>query len=175
MAVVHGGSGSHRDSESHGREHEGGRRRTISTGLFRSNCGRGADCKMKMEYLPDGSVDCPLVRLYEFDQQQAVWLRAVFMSLASSTNKDVSLHDESLVEAVDGCELVLRLGAKSIGVWRKKRLWGKGIHLECTLTSGGWENVASLMEPFCEGDLNGYQWLDENGPVSLLLSPGGRW
>ncbi len=39
-----------------------------------------------------------------------------------------------------------------------------------------WEQVADLIRPFCEEAKPGnYQWLDESGDISLLLSVNGQW
>ena len=44
------------------------------------------------------------------------------------------------------------------------------------LTETGWQNVADLMEPFCEpGHADGFQWLSNEGKISLLLSVNGQW
>jgi hypothetical protein len=126
---------------------------------------------MKMEFLPDGSDDCPLIRLYEFDRAEAVWLREIFDSLANGSRQHLSLHDEPRIEAVGGCQLELRLGRREVGIPKAKRM-----RFEFTLSPEGWADVASLMDPFCESeDVNGYQWLNERGAVSLLLSPSGEW
>jgi hypothetical protein len=60
---------------------------------------------VKLEYLGDGSDDCPLIRLYEFDRAEAMWLREIFDSLANGSRQHLSLHDEVKIEAVGGCQL----------------------------------------------------------------------
>lgn len=126
---------------------------------------------MKLEYLADGSDDCPLIRLYDFDRVEAVWLREIFDSLAHGSRQRISLHDEPRIEAIGGCQLELRLGRRGIGIPKSKRM-----RFECTLSPEGWADVASLMDPFCETEhVNVYQWLNEQGEVSLLLSPNGKW
>ena len=47
---------------------------------------------IKLEYLPDGSDACPLVRLYDFDTDGVRCLRDTFRSLAEGT-LHVSLRD----------------------------------------------------------------------------------
>ena len=67
--------------------------------------------------------------------------------------------------------LYLRLGSHDLGVVQTGPL-----SFECVLTKEGWSEVADLMEPFCEPEnMKGYQWLNEDGEVSLLLSPDGLW
>ena len=127
---------------------------------------------MKLEYLSSGSPDCPLVRLYEFDMTDAKRLREAFRSLADGSLQDVPLHEEWWVKSIAGCHLDLRRGAKDLGV--VERLPSK---FECVLTGEGWRQVAELTDPFCtsESPQEPFQWLNEDGEVSLLLTPSGRW
>ena len=46
---------------------------------------------MKLDYLKDGSDDCPLVRLYEFDGAEARRLRQTFTALADGAVEQVGL------------------------------------------------------------------------------------
>src|SRR5437867_3317880 len=48
---------------------------------------------MKLEFLADGSQDCPLIRLYDFDFEEAVSLRQIVASLSDGT----PLKDRSVV------------------------------------------------------------------------------
>jgi len=127
---------------------------------------------MKLEYLPAGSPDCPLIRLYEFDVTGARRLREAFRSLADGSRQDIPLHEEWWVESIAGCHLDLRLGQRDLGV--VERLPSK---FECVLTAEVWLEMAGLTDPFCTADSRAdeYQWLNEDGEVSLLLTPTGRW
>jgi hypothetical protein len=125
---------------------------------------------MRLEFLPDGSLDYPLIRLFDFTPAEAARLGAVVLDLAVGRAQRVSVHALPGVTAVDGCELVFRT-----------RSWNQGIvrvgpvAFENGLTADTWDNVAFLIEPFaCEG--GGYQWLDGGpGEASLLLSVSGEW
>ena len=127
---------------------------------------------MKLEFLESSSPDCPLIRLYGFDNLAALRLMELFRSLADGSQNHLRLHDQLGVEAIQGCQLDLRLGTRECGIEQTSRA-----AFECVLTSEGWAELADLMEPFCEaGTMNEhYQWLNEDGSVSLLLSPTGRW
>jgi hypothetical protein len=127
---------------------------------------------VKLEFLESGSPDCPLIRLYGFDTATAVRLMTLFRTLADGSQQHIRLHDQPGVEAVQGCELELRLGNRDCGIEQT----GPTTFV-CVLTSEGWGEVAELTEPFCEAGNVGehYQWLNEDGKVSLLLSPTGRW
>jgi hypothetical protein len=126
---------------------------------------------MKLEFLASGSPDCPLIRLYDFDNAAVVLLREVFRRLSDASVSNTPLHEQKAIEAVDGCRLDLRLGSRDSGIVQTGPL-----RFECILTTEGWSEVVDLMEPFCESEnMKGYQWLNEDGEVSLLLSPGGLW
>ena len=127
---------------------------------------------MKLEYLADGSPDCPLIRLYDFTTAEATQLLALVTELASEGPERIDVHLLPFVQPVDGCRLALI-----------RRSWNQAIvrvgpsNFECGFTAGTWDNVAGLIEPFCE-DRSGerYQWLASSpGEADLLLSPSGKW
>ncbi|MGO9097170.1 MAG: hypothetical protein ACLQGV_18350 [Bryobacteraceae bacterium] len=126
---------------------------------------------MKLEFLDNGSLDCPLVRLYAFDSTEAVRLREVFRSLSDGACESFDLHNDPSVEAIDGCQLILQLRQKDLGIIRRGRST-----FNCAFSAETWRNIAALVEPFCESATHGhYQWLTEKGDASLLLSPDGGW
>ena len=126
---------------------------------------------MKLQFLPDGSRDCPLIRLYDFEAAEVLRLKELFDSLAVGSRTDISLHEQKGIEPVDGCQLNLRVGKRNTGIVQKGPFL-----FECDLTPARWADVASLTEPFDEAaEANTYQWLNEEGQISLLLSPDGKW
>ena len=64
---------------------------------------------MKLEFLPDGSLNCPLIRLYEFDRPQAGQLREIVNRFATGSNQTIALHEEKWVAPLGGCKLDLCL------------------------------------------------------------------
>jgi hypothetical protein len=125
---------------------------------------------VKLEYLHDGSKDCPLIRLFDFDQSEAQRLRQLVKSLVAGDRQDVALQNEEWVNPVGECCLNLRRGNRNLGV-RPAR----GLKFECVLTPDGWSNVEGLLDPFCESGTHGFQWLTHDGRVALLISQSGRW
>ena len=126
---------------------------------------------MKLEFLPDGSRDCPLIRLYSFDTSEAVRLRDLVDSLASGSATSASLHKQPWIEPIIGCELDLCVGKHAQGI---KQL--SSLKFKCVLGDEEWADIAGLLEPFCESDNRGaYQWLIKQGKVSFLLSSSGTW
>ena len=126
---------------------------------------------MKLEYLPDGSDMCPLVRLYEFDTVGARRLHDAFCSLALGSLQHVSLEEIVSVDSIDGCRITFTRGTQDRGVVQTAER-----EFDVLLSSQGWAHTAGLAEPFCDNCSAGYQWLTEHaGDIQLLFSPGGDW
>lgn len=126
---------------------------------------------MKLEYLPDGSDDCPLSRVYDFDPNQALELQRLVECLADGSRDNLSVHELPFVTSVDDCQLVFNVGERDLGIANINRN-----RFSCLLTRASWENIVGLMGPFCIPETsNGFQWLDETSEISLLLSPDGLW
>ncbi len=126
---------------------------------------------MKLEFLADGSPDCPLIRLYAFEQSEVIQFQDFVNSLAAGTETSVSLDKQPWIEPVGGCELELHLAKRDRGI-----IQVGPSRFECVLSNEGWLDIAGLLEPFCESnDLKAYQWLSEKGNISLLLSCSGMW
>ncbi len=125
---------------------------------------------MRLEHLPDGSPDGPLIRLFDFTPAEAARLGAAITALAAGYTERVAIHDLPGAVQVGGCELVLL-----------RRPWDQAVvqvgpsAFECGFTAGAWDDVAGRVEPFAAGG-NGYQWLAGiPGEASLLLSASGEW
>jgi hypothetical protein len=128
---------------------------------------------MKLEYLADGSPDCPLIRLFDFNLAEAQQLLAALTPLASGAGERVELHGLPFVEPVNGCRLALVRRS-----WDQAIIRGNGpCEFECGFTADTWDNVAGLVEPFAQG-AGGFQWLaGVPGEPALLLSASssGEW
>jgi len=52
-------------------------------------------------------------------------------------------------------------------------------HFVCKLTIEAYKQMAFLMDPFCEANIGGYQWLYDWGTtdsnIEFLFSPCGNW
>jgi hypothetical protein len=123
---------------------------------------------MKLDYLQDGSDNCPLLRLYAFDRAEAQRLFQLFESLANGIAKRTSLRE---VESIDGTQLTLVCDSEDRGV-----IETSSQSFEIMLTSEGWKHVAEFTAPFANGSL-GYQWLlpPLMRGTQLLLSKHGDW
>src|SRR5438046_1049448 len=102
---------------------------------------------MKLEFLPEGSPDCPLLRLFEFTTDEAECLFRAVTELASGACDRVAVHDLPSVEPVGACRLTLLVRSWDQAVIAK----GAPVDFECGFTRGTWDNVAGLIEPFATG------------------------
>jgi hypothetical protein len=125
---------------------------------------------VKLEYIAEGSQDCPLIRLYAFDQPGILRLREIAEALANGSAQIVTLHDQPRIEPIGPCELTLQSDFRDTGVSQIAPS-----KFECRLTPSIWENVKYFIDPFCEPGPGQYQWLSEQGKISLLLSKSGSW
>lgn len=125
---------------------------------------------MKLEYIADGAIDTPLIRLYDFGTKEAVELHRLVCGLSAGRQEQVALDRARGFEAVDGCRLVLRIGSRDEGIVRRHD------GFVCTLTLSTWQEVAERVQPFCErAEHNAFQYLDDTSEIALLLSVDGGW
>ena len=130
---------------------------------------------MKIEYLEDGSPDCPLIRIYGNDQIGMRNLCAAIGDLIAGANDSIALHRLPHFEAVGGCELTLRVAStpRQKGVHRQTDT----LDFEWHLSLPDWDTVAELIAPFgAHPNTRNFQWLHD-GETSILLSSyeDGQW
>ena len=73
---------------------------------------------MKLEYIPDGELDTPLIRIYDFQPADAVRLRGLMNDLASGETDSVQLHEMAGLTSMNDCRLTLKLGSRDQGVFQ---------------------------------------------------------
>ncbi len=61
---------------------------------------------MKLEFLDEGSTDCPLIRLYGYRAEEVEHLRAACRDLADGRCTEFSLHEQPWVDAIGGCKFL---------------------------------------------------------------------
>ena len=129
---------------------------------------------MKIEHLTNtNSVHSKdsILRIFDFDSPEACHFRDVLSKLASGGISEIDLSDLPFVTSIDGCRLILKVGTRDKGV-----IHFSSTIFECILTRLTWDNAEGLVEPFCGGNLSGYQWLyDLNTDIQFLFSPSGDW
>jgi len=122
-----------------------------------------------LEYLPDGSANCPLVRLYNYERSDVESLRSLCLALAAGRLREIALEKQAWVIANRDCSFVLRASQFDRGV----RAPLAGAHFVMEYSSEGWLEIADKLTPFVDGS-GGFQWLTNEGEVNVLLSVDGR-
>lgn len=125
---------------------------------------------MKLEFLRAGAPDCPLIRLYDFDSKEAQRLLQIALQLVGKRDSAIALHAEPTITPIDACELTLRCDDARSGVRELSPM-----KFEWASSDGGWLDIASLIQPFCQAGVAGHQWLSRVGDVAVLLSRDGKW
>lgn len=125
---------------------------------------------MKLEFLQEGSPDCPLLRLYDFDPAEARQLQHAVLRLVRQSDEMIALHQQPGIQPVAGCELALLRANDVQGV--RETAPGK---FEWLYSIDGWLEISGLIQPFCQADEVGFQWLSRIGKIAVLLSRDGSW
>lgn len=125
---------------------------------------------MKLEFVREGSPDCPLLRLYDFDPAEARQLQHAVLRLVRQSDEMIALHQQPGIQPVAGCELTLLRADNVQGV--RETAPGK---FEWLYSIDGWLEIAGLIQPFCQDDAVGFQWLSRIGKIAVLLSRDGSW
>ena len=95
---------------------------------------------MKLAFLAEGSLDCPLLRLSNFTVGEAGQLLAVVAELARGVTERVEVHRQPFIEAMSGCQLTLIKFSEDQGI----RQVGPSA-FEYAFTAGTWDNVAGTI------------------------------
>lgn len=125
---------------------------------------------MKLEFVREGSPDCPLLRLYDFEPAEARQLQHAVLRLVRKSDEMIALHQQPGMQPVTDCELTLLRADDVQGV--RETAPAK---FEWLYSIDGWLEVAGLIQPFCQADAGGFQWLNRIGKIAVLLSRDGSW
>ena len=127
---------------------------------------------MKIEYLKDGSDDCPLIRIYGDEPESISLLKDALDSLITGSNTKVIVNELNGYVGINHCYLELEKASVSKGI-----LHIKDNHFKCLFTEDKWIEISELLQPLCGPLKNGYQWLDDTSNTSLLVSryEDGQW
>ena len=129
---------------------------------------------MRLEYLPQGSQDCPLIRIYGGDLSTVAHLLKAFSRLACGETRECAIHDLPGIESVSGCQVFARVGKKDKGIILLK---GPST-FDWVLKRETWLQVEGLAEPFTQpATARLHQWLDESSEISMLITnaENGAW
>ena len=133
---------------------------------------------MKIEFLDDISDGGrfphadpnQLVRLYDFDSLEASRLRQTIQKALIESNKEIDLTTLNFIQPIN-CNLTLQISNKNEGITTPDKKY-----FICNLTINKYAEMLLLIDPFCDKEINGYQWLyNLDTPIDFLFSPGGTW
>lgn len=125
---------------------------------------------VKIEFLPDGSPDCPLIRMFEYQPNEVEALRTACRELADGKRTEFALHEQAWIESVGGCAFIWKAGTKDVGV----RLPRPGDPFVFIFSDEGWREVEDKLLLFAPRS-PGFNWLTDGGDVEVLISNDGRW
>ena len=109
-----------------------------------------------------------VVRLYNFDKYQAIKFRDLIKETIVKRKQKLVLSQVDFIE-IRNCNLILGLFKTDEGILSVDH---KTFY--CALTLEGYNNLLNLIEPFCEKDTKGYQYLyDIDNPTDFLFAPAG--
>ncbi|MFT4533979.1 MAG: hypothetical protein ACI9P5_001331 [Saprospiraceae bacterium] len=111
-----------------------------------------------------------VVRLYNFDKSQSIKFRDL---VDDSIINRKQVLDLSKVDFVNprNCNLILGIAETDEGILPVD----ENVFF-CALTLDGYKNMLKLLEPFCNKETKGHQYLYEiDNPTDFLFSPAGTW
>ena len=109
-----------------------------------------------------------VVRLYNFDKSQAIKFRDLIKETIVERKQKLVLSQVDFIE-IHNCNLILGLFKTDEGIFSVDH---KTFY--CALTLEGYHTMLKLLEPFCEKDTRGYQYLyDLDNPTDFLFAPAG--
>jgi hypothetical protein len=106
---------------------------------------------VQIDFLEEGSEDCPLIRLYGVEPGQFATLHATILRLATGAREECSLHEVPGLCALSGSRLKLISSSADEGV----RRIGQDLDFEWRLRQAQWFSVAGLVEFFAQGGISG--------------------
>lgn len=135
---------------------------------------------MELEFLPDGSTDCPLLILSPSVPEEAKQLYNAINEMVSVPGSYLDIHTLPFIDPIEGCKLTAQIGEDDLGVipinTLEVFLSETRNHFNWKLTLKSWSFVLLLLHSFTIPDsVGGYQWLDETSQISVLISRYYRW
>jgi hypothetical protein len=111
-----------------------------------------------------------MVRLFDFNMSEAILFRDALIEFTNSRSPFLKLEDLTFIEARN-CNLVLFKSDEDEGIISED-----DENFFCVLTIEGYQRMIQLLEPFCNKETKGYQFLYElDNLTDFLFSPAGTW
>ncbi len=124
---------------------------------------------MKLDYINHyNAYGENILRLYNFDMSQAIMFRDLIRDKIVDRKQRLDLSKVDFVEESE-YNLILGLFKTDEGI-----LSDDNKNFVCALTLDGFVNMLKLLEPFCNKETKGHQYLYEiDNPTDFLFSPAG--
>ena len=107
-----------------------------------------------------------VVRLFNFNKSEAIKFRALIKDTIVNRKQKLDLSQVDFIES-HNCNLILGLFKSDEGIFSIDN-----ITFYCALTLENYNNMLKLLEPFCEKETKGYQYLyDIDNPTDFLFAP----
>jgi hypothetical protein len=126
---------------------------------------------MKLEFLAEGSAECPLIRLFEFEPHEVTALRQACSDLAEGRLIEFAVSDQSWAQPINSCRFIWRASKKDIGV--RLPTPDQPSVLECSKEA--WREIKGKLSQFIEPHPDAFNWLSTEGDVKVLISTDGKW
>lgn len=134
---------------------------------------------MFLEYFAPVSDEFPVLLTYGRSPTEAEALREVAVRLAATdTDESVGVQIAELpgFRGINDCSLLAEVGSVKLGV---VPIDESRLAFRCVLDAPGWRRVAGLLEPFASAKPilkpNGFQYLEESGPIEWIISGSRGW
>jgi hypothetical protein len=126
---------------------------------------------MELDYIENvNDLEENVVRLYNFDKAEAIKFRDLIKDIIIDKKKKLDVSEVDFITPRN-CNLLFGLFTSDEGILTKDNQT-----FFCILTLEGFINMVQLIEPFCEKESRGYQYLyDIDNPTDLLFSPTASW
>lgn len=125
---------------------------------------------MKLDYIDNiNEYGDDVIRLYDFDRSQSLKFRQLVQEFLDTGKQELDLADVDFIEPRN-CNLILRISVEDEGIITDDK-----INFFCDLTREGFKLMLSLLEPFCNRETTGYQYLyDIDSLTDFLFAPGAK-
>lgn len=126
---------------------------------------------MELDYINDiNEYGESVVRLYNFNKEEAIKFRDLVKEVVVKNNVRLDLSKIPFIESRN-CNLILGHFKTDEGI-----LSSDHQTFYCALTKESYLVMLDLLEPFCNKETKGYQYLyDIDNPIDFLFSPAGTW
>lgn len=126
---------------------------------------------MELDYIENvNGLGENVVRLYNFDKAEAIKFKAVIKDTIIDKKQRLDLSKIDFIEPRN-CNLIMGLFRSDEGILSEDNQT-----FYCVLTLDGFINLLKLIEPFCQKESRGFQYLyDIDNPTDLLFSPSASW